>query len=209
MTPLLRHQRTARAHELLAGVAVLLVCQGCGNAAKSQLRTSSPAEAAAAVMVLYDANKDGKVDDKELEASPALVDGLPRIDKNRDHAIDAAEMQARFEAHDKMSDVVGFDVSVTAKGRLVIGADVTFIPEPFMGEGKQSYVGRTNKGGAAHVHGQNVELVGVPTGYYTVRLVHEGSKLDVKRGCEVADDTPSPNGLQFDFYIAKVQQSGR
>jgi hypothetical protein len=175
----------------------------------SQLRTSSPAEAAAAVMSSYDANNDGKIDAKELEASLALADGLPRIDANRDGAIDAAEMQARFEKHDQMSDVVGFDVSVTAKGRLVIGADVTFTPEPFMGEGKQSYVGRTNKGGSTTIRGQDVELLGVPTGYYTVRLVHEGSKLDVKRGIEVADDTPSPNGLTFDFYREKVLQSGR
>ena len=159
-------------------------------------------------MALYDANKDGKIDAKELEASPALADGLPRIDSNRDKAIDAAELQARFEKHDGMSDVVGVDVAIKWKGWPVEEATVTFTPEPFMGEGKQSYVGASNASGGVPLKGQEVEMIGLPTGFYTVHIVKEKSQVDEKRGVEVADDTPSPNRLQFDLH-AKKPRPGR
>jgi hypothetical protein len=185
---------------LLASSVVLLVANvGCSNSAGSQLRTSAPAETAAAALQNYDANKDGKIDAKELEASPALLEGLPRIDKNRDGAIDAAEMQARFETYERMSDVVGFDLAITANGRPLSGATVTFTPESFMGEGKQSYSGKTDDRGSTSLEGEQVKsMPGLPAGYYSVHVHSATGKYDVKLGCEVADDTPSPNRLAFE-----------
>jgi hypothetical protein len=48
-----------------------------------------------------------------------------------------------------------------------------------------------------------VKLPGLPTGYYQVQIVHPPSGTDVRRGVEVADDTPSPNRLTFDTQIAR------
>src|SRR5687767_9647499 len=77
----------------------LAVVAGCGKASSgSVLRSGTPDEAAAKVLELYDTNKDGKIVTAELAASPGLRDGLPRIDSNRDKAIDLSEMTARFAA---------------------------------------------------------------------------------------------------------------
>src|SRR5688572_31632863 len=69
-----------------------LVAVGCSHPVKSQLRDGTPEEAAARVMESVDADKDGKITAQELASSPGLADGLPRIDANRDRAIDLSEM---------------------------------------------------------------------------------------------------------------------
>jgi hypothetical protein len=155
-------------------------------------------------MELHDANKDGKLDKKELAAVPSLAFSAGQVDKSRDGAIDLAEMQARFEAHDQMSDLVAFDVQVSARGAPLSGATVTLTPEPFMGERKQSYVGSSTEGGLCILKGQEVELVGVPIGYYKVTIAHDASGANVTRGCEVADDLPTANRLAFDTQLATV-----
>jgi hypothetical protein len=188
-------------------IVAVVTIGGCRKSAVSQLRTSTPAEAAAQVLELYDGNKDGKLDSKELAASPALIDGLPRIDRDRDGAVTLAEMEARFGAHDQMSDVVAFQLHVKSKNVPLSGALVTFMPEPFMGEGKQSYVGTTDQGGACSLEGQEIKLPGVPTGYYKVHIVHQASGTDVTRGVEVADDTPAPNRLELDTQLATAPRS--
>jgi len=192
-------------YALIACGAVL--AGGCAQSAVSQLRTSTPAEAAARVMELYDTNKDGKVAADEVRASPALVNGLSRIDKNRDGAVVVDEMQARFDAHDQMPDLIPFEVYISAKRQPLEGATVTLTAEPFMGEGKQSYVGSTNAGGVAYVVGQDVDLPGLPTGYYTVHIVHAPSETDVKVGCEVAHDLPERNRFSFDTQLAVAPTS--
>jgi hypothetical protein len=183
----------------IAASALLTGGLGCSNPAVSQLRTLTPAEAAAKAHEIYDANKDGKLDSEELKQCPALMDGMARIDSNKDKSIDRAELEARFAAHDGMSDIVGFDVVVAANRTPLVGAQVTYRPEPFMGEGKQSYVGTSGEGGLAYLTGEAVEMpLGVPTGFYKVRVVHSQSGVDATLGCEVADDSPSANRMTFD-----------
>jgi hypothetical protein len=70
-----------------------------------------------------------------------------------------------------------------------------------MGEGKQSYVGTSEESGSCYLVGQEVDLGSVPTGFYKVHIVHEGSGIDAMRGCEVADDSPSANRMAFDAVI--------
>ncbi len=66
-----------------------------------------------------------------------------------------------------------------------------------MGQGKQNYVG-TSANGLVNLQGSEVQMPGLPTGYYTARVVHTASGVDVSRGFEIADDVPSPNRLLFD-----------
>lgn len=185
-------------------IVALIVAAGCSKSGVSQFRTNAPAEATALVLERYDSNKDGKLVAGELAASPGLVDGVGRIDANRDGGFDAAELEARFAAHDQMSDIIGFQVRITANQAPLSGATVTFIPEPFMGEGKQSYVGTTADSGMCYVSGDEVKLPGVPVGFYKVHIVHAASGADVTRGCEVGDDMPSPNRLAFDTELSTV-----
>jgi hypothetical protein len=191
---------------LVAVVAcVFFACAGCGDPASSQLRSSTPAEAAAKVMELHDANKDGKLSADELEASPALVDGMPRIDSNRDGAIAQGEIQARFEAHGNLSDIIAVQCQVTKGGAPLVGAEVTLTPEPFMGDGLQSYAGTSAEGGEVAIAGVDVPMPGVPTGYYKVHIVQQAEGVDAMLGCEVADDTPSANRLAFDVKASTAR----
>ena len=179
-------------------VGSALFASGCGGKSTvSQLRDGTPAEAAAKVMQLYDGDKDGKLVDAELAASPGLVAGLARVDSNRDGAVDLAEMTARFTVLDDLSDVVPTQVMVTANGTPLDAATVTFTPDPCMGEGKQTYSAKTI-GGTAQPMGDATPMP-TPTGYYTVHVVHTESGVDLTQGCEVANDTPSPNRLMIEI----------
>jgi hypothetical protein len=149
-------------------------------------------------MEAYDANKDGKLAADELKASPAIIDAMPRIDKNYDKAADQSEMEARFAEHEGLAQVISFDLRVTANRRPLECATVTFSPEPFMGEGKQSYVGVSNSDGDCLLKGEEVKMPGLPTGFYKVHIVQQASGVDATLGCEVAGDSPTANRMAFD-----------
>lgn len=176
---------------------------GCSKSSISQLRTNSPDAAAGLALDLYDANRDGKISQDELAKSLSLVDGRSRIDSNNDHAIDRAELVARFQKHDQMSDAVSFSLQVLNKGAPMSGATVTYVPEPFMGEGKQSYVGTVADNGFCTLEGEQAHMPGgsVPTGFYKVHIVDQASGIDIERGIEVADDSPTANRVMFDAAI--------
>lgn len=174
-----------------------LVTFGCGHTVTSQLPSYDPAFAASKAMELYDRNKDGKLGADELGACPALLVGLPRIDRNNDRTISAEEIQARFAALEQQSDVKTIDLLVTSKKQPLGGATVTFTPEPFMGDGLQSYSGTTTERGRCELIGSQVDLYGLPVGYFKVHVVQEGQGLDVTKGCEVADDSPEGNRIEI------------
>jgi hypothetical protein len=174
-----------------------LVAVGCGRTVESQLPSYDPAFAASKAMELYDSNNDGKLAADELSKCPALLVGLPRIDRNNDRAISAEEVQARFEALKLQSDVKTIDLLVTSKRRPLGGATVTFTPEPFMGDGQQSFSGTTTEQGRCELIGSKVDLYGLPVGYFKVHVVHDGQGIDVTKGCEVADDSPEGNRIEI------------
>jgi hypothetical protein len=189
--------------------ASLLALPGCGDDSPAAiLRTGSPADAAAKALQLHDSNNDGKLDKSELGAVPSLAGSVLHVDANRDGAIAQAELEARFTAHDAMADLATFDVEVTENGSPLDGAVVTFIAEPFMGEGKQAYVGTTAANGMCGLVGESVKIPGVPVGFYRVQIAHAASGADVTRGCEVATDLPTANRLAFDTKIAGPITSG-
>jgi hypothetical protein len=174
-----------------------LVAFGCGRAITSQLPSYDPAFAASKAMELYDRNNDRKLAPDELGECPALLVGLARIDRNNDHTITAEEVQARFVALEQQSDIKTIDLLVTSKGRPLGGATVTFTPEPFMGDGLQSYSGTTTERGWCELIGSQVDLYGLPVGYFKVHVVHEGQGIDAIKGCEVADDSPEGNRIEI------------
>jgi hypothetical protein len=189
--------------------ASLAAILGCSGSAVSQVRTGTPQEAAAKAFEIYDADSDGKLADDELQKCLSIASALDRIDSNRDSAVDLAEMEARFAAHDELADLVGFDIRITSKQEPLVGATITYTPEPFMGEGKQNYVGTSTDGGNCYVVGQEVEFPGVPIGFYQVRIVHQASGVDVTRGCEVAGDAPTANRMEFDVAVEQTSQRRR
>jgi hypothetical protein len=157
-------------------------------------------------MELYDSDRDGKLVAAELAASPGLTEGLTRIDANKDGIVDLAEMTARFTTQDDLSDVISMQVMVTANGTPLDGATVTMTPDPCMGEDKQNYEGTTANGSVTPLG--VVAPMPTPVGYYTLHIVHAATGADLKRGHEVADDTPSPNRLAVDVS-GKAPPAGR
>jgi hypothetical protein len=174
---------------------LLLVINGCGKSVTSQLPSYDPPFAATKAMELYDGNKDGKLGTDELRDCPSFLIGLPRIDRNKDRIITAEEIQARFEALKPQSDIKTIDLTITSKRRPLGGATVTFTPEPFMGDDLQSYTGTTTEQGRCELIGSEVDLYGLPVGYYKVRVIHETQGIDAIQGCEVADDSPAGNRI--------------
>jgi hypothetical protein len=172
----------------MLALAVLPAIVGCGGAASSQLRNYDAPTAAGKAMELYDANSDGKIATEEMKNCPALSASTRRIDNDNDGAISREELRARFEALDAQSDLVAVSVRVTRQGRPLPEAQVTLTPAPFMGEGLQHYTGTTDSGGECFLSGSEMELPGLPSGFYEAKIVHAGSNIDAVRGCEVADD---------------------
>jgi hypothetical protein len=174
-----------------------LVTIGCGGSVTSQLPSYDPSFAATKALELYDGNKDQKLTADELRECPALLIGIARIDRNKDRTITADEIQARFEALKPQSDIKAIDLSITSKRRPLGGATVTFTPEPFMGDDLQSYSGPTTEQGRCELIGSQVDLYGLPVGYYKVHVVHAGQGIDAVQGCEIADDSPAGNRIEI------------
>jgi hypothetical protein len=178
-------------------VLLLAVTSGCGGSVTSQLPTYDPPFAATKALELYDSNKDGKLSLEELRECPALLAGISRIDRDKDQTVTAEEIQARFEALKSQSDIKTIDLSITSKRRPLGGATVTFTPEPFMGDDLQSYSGTTTEQGRCELIGSQVDLYGLPVGYYKVHVVHAGQGIDAIEGCEIADDSPAGNRIEI------------
>ncbi|HJQ78896.1 MAG TPA: hypothetical protein VJ828_03025 [Lacipirellulaceae bacterium] len=182
---------------VLLPTMLLTTIAGCGGSVASQLPSIDPAQNASKAMELYDANGDGKLVRDELRECPSLVFAMQRIDQNSDGAIAADELVARFEALDTHSDIKVLDLTVSLKRKPLGGANITFTPEPFMGEGLQSYSGMTSEQGRCELVGSEVDLYGLPVGYYKVDIVHQGHGINATRGVEVADDAPAGNRLEI------------
>jgi hypothetical protein len=176
-----------------------LTAIGCGGSVRSQLPTYDPSFASVKAMELYDRNHDGKLAADELRECPALLIGLARIDQNNDRSITAEEVQARFAALKSQSDIKTIDLVVNYKRRPLGGATLTFTPEPFMGDGLQSYAGTTSDHGRCELIGTEVDLYGLPVGYYKVHVIHESQGIDAVQGCEIADDSPAGNRIEVNL----------
>jgi hypothetical protein len=174
---------------------LLPAISGCGKSVTSQLPSYDPSFAATKALELYDGNKDGKLAADELRECPALLVGIARVDRNNDRTITSDEIQARFEVLKTQSDIKTIDLSITSKRRPLGGATVTFTPEPFMGDNLQSYSGTTTEQGRCELIGSQVDLYGLPVGYFKVHVVHEAQGIESIQGCEVADDSPAGNRI--------------
>ena len=136
----------------------------------------------------YDRNGDRKLSAQEVTASAGLSVSVGRMDKNRDGSLSEDEIRDRFMAHESHAGKFLFQVSVSLKGKPLEGAAVTFTPEAFMGEGAQSYVGTTGANGLCSLDGREFKTLGVPNGFYQIRIIQTDHGIDGVRGTELAND---------------------
>ena len=149
---------------MFVALAGLLGIAGCSDVPKAPPRFKiDPEQAAQEAMRLYDKDGDGKINAKELEASPPLRELLlnikaksaPRgepVSLTAADALTAADIQARLEEWNKSpSTLVSARFTVELDGKPLEGATVTFEPEPFLGASFKTHTGKTDAAG-------NVEL---------------------------------------------------
>jgi hypothetical protein len=163
---------------------------GCSRSPAERVSAFDPSIATAKTLGQYDRNGDHKLSADELKASAALsVNGnAVRIDTNRDGSLSEVEIRDRFRTHESEAGKFLFQVNVSVRGKPLTGAAVTFTPETFMGEGLQSYVGTTEENGMCSLEGHDFKTLGVPSGFYQIRINQIEHGIDVVRGAEIAND---------------------
>ncbi len=112
---------------------LLTVLVGCsGKLPKIEPPEIDGEAAGQAAMAQYDKNGDGVVSGKELDGAPSLKAALDRLDANGDGGVSSEEVQKLAEKWSAGS--VPAKANVFLDGRKLVGAEVTFDPEPFLGE---------------------------------------------------------------------------
>jgi len=151
---------------LLAGL--LLVAAGCSRSGSAG--QNSPTEAAKQALAEYDANKDGALDPKELEACPALLAAFKRVDANKDGRLTEDEIADRLSFFQKQGIQMDVSVEVSLDGRFLDGATVTLEPEKFMGPSVKSASTVTDEAGSGNFKTEGSGEGAVACGYYRVRV---------------------------------------
>jgi hypothetical protein len=174
-----------------------LVLVGCGQADNAiSLRTTPPAESAAAIMQVVDADHDGKISADELAAAPGLAAGAERIDEDKDKTVTNKELVKRLATYANGPGAISVAIHVSAKDQPLAAASVTLTPEPFMGEGAPTFKGVTDQAGSCELAGADGTPSSIPVGYYRVQITHQATGADKSLGCEIAGDA-SGNRLAF------------
>lgn len=150
----------------------LLSLAGClGSPPAPPMPSYDPEGSAAKAFELYDANKDGKLNGKELEKSASLTFALDELDVNGDKAIDSAELTGRLQTY--------VDIGVARKlftAQLVLDdaplgeAEVKLIPEEFMLGAVTEGVGVSDPLGMVVVSAAGVDPPGIGVGFYRVQV---------------------------------------
>jgi hypothetical protein len=167
---------------LLASAALA----GCSAPRPEKLSWYEPADAATKAIDMYDTDSDGQLSADELKASPGLSHSWRRLDTNRDSNLSAEEIRTRFEELHRWVKYNGLDLTVLSRGRPASGAQVTLVPEPFMGDDFPTYRGTVMESGSCPLAADDRYLP-VPVGFYTLKIVH--AEKETVRGVEIATDT--------------------
>lgn len=178
-----------------AVVTALLAAVGCGGGGTPV----APASAGAEALAIYDANKDGTLDAKELEACPALHSLAAKLKASK---LTADDITARLATYTTGAiNRVTYSCSILLDGVPLDGATVTFRPEKFLGPAFKPAHG-VSQGGQIDPATEG-DSIGVMFGLYRVEV----SKLDAGRetipakyntrsilGCEIGPDTGTRGG---------------
>jgi hypothetical protein len=148
---------------------------------------------AAAAMAEYDKNNDGTLDAKELANCPGLKSLAYKLSKQ---SLTADDVTARFSDSTRYPDqLFEFPCIIWLDGRHLADAEVTLVPEKFMGEGRKAAKGTSDSTGAVRTFKvDGLAKPGVPPGVYRLQVSKAGSAGDMvpakfnaetTLGCEV------------------------
>jgi hypothetical protein len=149
---------------------LLLLTAGCSSGGGAGTVQFSPRDATDQALAEYDANKDGALDAKELEACPGMLSALKRADKNGDGRLTADEITDRLTLFQQQGMQADVSVAATLDGRPLVGATVTLVPEKFMGPSVKPATAVTDNEGTGFFKTEGSEYVQVALGYYRVQV---------------------------------------
>jgi EF hand len=159
---------------LLSGL--VLLAAGCRGGGPPGVPSFSPADAAAAALAEFDANKDGALDAKELEQCPPLREAFKRgLDKDKDGRVTAGEIMERLRIYQEEGMMSVCSIQVLLDGNPLAGATVTMTPEKFLGPTFKPATGTTGPEGFAPLKVEGPQPGFVPYGFYRVAVSKQGA----------------------------------
>lgn len=162
----------------LESILLAFLCTAL-SACSGPTAVSAPSYSASSVaneaFNLFDVNKDGKLDEKELASVPSLKDSLADLDTDRDKTIGKTELESRLK--DMLDSKVGIEAiicRVSRGGHPVAGVEVKFIPEAFFGKALIPAVGKSDANGDVQVFIEGQSVSGLAPGFYRVEASLKG-----------------------------------
>jgi hypothetical protein len=111
----------------------------------------SASGAASQALELYDTDGDGYMAAAELDKAPGLKAAMETVDTDKDGKVSADEIEQRIEAWQATRiGVATIMCLLRMDGQPLVGADITFEPENFLGDAIQPAIGTSDFAGAAY-----------------------------------------------------------
>ena len=194
---------------------VLSLLAGCAGKPSRILPPAIDAEQAGLDAVSeYDKNANDQIDGAELDAVPGVKAALKALDKNTDGQVSAQEITDRINLwKERKTGIMSLSCHVTLDGRPLENAEVTIVPEKFLGPEVKPAKGTTGSDGRAMLAIDDAELKaqrinGAQCGFYKVEIVAPAGRSLPARyntsttlGAEVSPDADWANtgGIEFDL----------
>ncbi len=168
-------------------VCCLSMIVGCDSDPTLTSPKFNPEEAAAKAIEAYDSDSDGQI--SKAESRKCALDPKAGWDANNDGNIDETEIADRLTTYEAMKPGLRTNASCTVlfKNRPLVGAEVVYEPEEFMGGAVCSASGTTDEEGIASIIADELEdptIPGIHTGLYRVRITHPDKDLAAKFNSE-------------------------
>ncbi len=191
-------------------LTIILCFAGCAKAPSRVIPEAPASNSSAAAISAHDVDKDGLLNEQELQKAPGLKAALKQADANGDGKLSAAEIDQRIAAWAK-SRVGRMSVActVTRRGAPLADAEVRFVPESFLGAALQAATGKTNAQGFVMPSAPQTEdkPPGLAPGYYRVEVTTAGNDVpaayntETTLGAEIAPDADALRAgpLRFDL----------
>ena len=145
---------------------------GCTGGPARLVPPSVSRGAADAAIAEYDANDDGAISGQEIGKVPAFSAARSRIDRDGDGRITADEIEHRIDVwRDSRLVLMQVLVTVRTNGKAVQNAEVTFVPEKWLGSAIMPAQGTTDSNGMANMTiSAEKDATGVNPGFYRIEV---------------------------------------
>ncbi|MCC7474681.1 MAG: hypothetical protein IT425_04755 [Pirellulales bacterium] len=153
-------------------VLAALFAIGCSSRPSRIEPPAIDSGAAEAAVEQFDTNGDKVLDENELGSVPPLKAALARIDQNGDRKVNASEIEARIKAwKDARIGLMPMTIRLNSNSSPLAGAEVTLMPEKFLGDHLKMARGTTNQHGVAVMEISNKrDERGVASGFYRISV---------------------------------------